>query len=348
MIGQSLSRFGVAVVLGLSAFGPLTRRAEAQATAGNWADALFAEHGHDFGPVPRGAVVRHHFVMTNRYNEPVTILDVRASCGCTTGRALAQTIAPGQPGIIEAQMDTRNFVGLKATVLTVTVASASGKQAEARLDVRSMILSDIVLNPGTLDFGAVTRGQTPRLVLTIDRMGASSWRAEQMRATKRLGAVVDAELREVSRSEQGVSYQLIVGLRPDAPAGPIREEIQIVTNDRESPVVPVLVTADIRGALTASPGLLTLPPSTSAEGVQGRYLIRGARPFAIRKIEGAGDGFAVAAAEPEGRKALHVVTLTFKPGESKAKGDVRRTFRVQTDLAGEPPLELHAAARVEP
>jgi hypothetical protein len=328
------------------------RRKETKPAAepqGTWADALFAEHGHDFGAVPRGAVVRHHFVLTNRYNEAITILDVRASCGCTTGRALSQTIAPGQQGVIEAQMDTRNFVGPKATVLTVSVVSSSGQQADARLNVRSNILSDIVLNPGVLEFGAVTRGQAPKLVLTIDRSGAPGWKAEAMRATQKLSAVIDAELRETGRSAQGVGYQLVVGIKPDAPVGAVREEIQIVTNDPESPIVPVLVSADVRGALVASPTALNLPAgASSGASVQGRYLIRGARPFAITRIEGGGDGFAVEAAEPGARKALHIVNLTFQPGASPTRGEVRRTFRVHTDLPGEPPVEVLAVTRVEP
>src|SRR3982751_3929866 len=83
------------------------------ARGAGWAEGLFAESGHDFGPVPRGAKVRHPFVLTNRLAEPITILDVRASCGCTTGKASAATIAPGQQSVIEAEMDTRNFVGKK-------------------------------------------------------------------------------------------------------------------------------------------------------------------------------------------------------------------------------------------
>src|SRR5262245_7291061 len=69
-----------------------------------WAEALFAEHSHDFGAVPRGAIVRHNFVLANRYDETITILDVHASCGCTTGRPWSTTVAPGQTTVIEAQM----------------------------------------------------------------------------------------------------------------------------------------------------------------------------------------------------------------------------------------------------
>lgn len=316
--------------------------------AESWAEALFAEQAHDFGPVPRGAIVRHPFVLTNRYAEPITIVDVRASCGCTTARASTRTVAPGQQAVIEAQMDTRNFVGMKATVVTVTLARASGRTAEVRLGVKSNILSDIVLNPGTIDFGVVSPGQSAPQILTIDRTGAPGWKVERMMATRRLSSVVDAQIIETARSAQRVSYRLTVTLRPDAPAGPIREEIRIVTNDRESPVVPVLVTAEVRGALSASPSLLALGRASSSAGVQGRFLVRGIRPFAITRIEGAGDGFTIQAAEPSARKALQVLTVTYKPEEGTASGDLRRTFRVHTDLPGEPPLELNATVRVDP
>jgi hypothetical protein len=311
-----------------------------------WADSLFAELSHDFGPVPRGAIVRHNFVLTNRFNEAITILDVRASCGCTTGRVLATNVAPGQQTAIEALMDTRNFVGKKATTLTISLVSASGRQAEVRLGVQSTILSDIVLNPGTIDLGVVSRGQTAQQILTIDRHGAPGWRVEKMQATRRLSAVVNAEVVETGRSPQGVSYRLTVNLRPDAPAGPIREEIRILTNDPESPVVPVLVKAEVRGALTASPSLLALGRATSSGEVKGRILLRGAKPFAITKIEGAGEGFEAHVDEPNSRKALHVLTVVYKPEAGKGTGYLRRAFRVSTDLTGEPALDVQATVTV--
>ena len=87
--------------------------------AGNWSDTLFNERSHDFGPVPRGGIVRHPFVLTNRLTVPIQILNLRVSCGCTSGTASASVVPPGKTAIIEAQMDTRNFVGRKSTTLFV-------------------------------------------------------------------------------------------------------------------------------------------------------------------------------------------------------------------------------------
>ena len=314
------------------------------ARAASWADAMFSERGHDFGPVPRGAIVRYGFTLTNRMSEPVSIINVRASCGCTTGWANASQVAPGQSATVEAQMDTRNFVGKKETVLYVTLVTARGRQGEARLGVSSMILSDVVLNPGAVDFGVVSRGQTPSLVLAIDRLGSPEWRAQRMISGCR---AIDATLVEARRTAQGVGYQLTVTLKADAPAGVIRDEIRILTNDPQSPVVPVAVTANVRGDLTASPAFLALGQAASNAETQGRFLLRATRPFTVRGIEGAGDGFK-ASADDETAKPLHVVTVSYRPEEGTTRGDLRHVFRVHSDLPGEPPAEVTVSLHVNP
>ena len=318
----------------------------AQAVGQNWAERMFTELGYDFGPVPRGAVVRHNFVMTNKSTEPLTILDVRASCGCTTGRASSTTVAAGQTVQIEASMDTRNFTGRKATKLTVSFLTASGKSAEAQLAVVSNILPDIVLNPGTVDFGLIAKGQTAKVVVTIERVNAPNWKFERMSASPALLQTIDARLDEIERSASRTAYQLTVTLKPTTAAGLLRDEIRILTNDASSPSVPVLVTAQVQGTLTASPAMLAMGRAT-AEGAKGRYLIRGTKPFTVKGIEGNGDGFSLTV-DDETSKTLHVLTVSFNPKVSQIRGDLRRSFKVVTDLADEAPIEMQASLRVEP
>jgi len=312
--------------------------------AAAWTDALFPENRHDFGPVPRGAKVKHDFHLVNRLAEPITILNLRPSCGCTSGRASASVVGPGQTAVIEAQMDTRNFVGLKSTVLYVVLMTASGREAEAGLGVSAQILSDIVLNPGSIDFGTVLHGQSPTQVLTIDRINGAGWRFQRMVSASR---ALDGQLVETGRKGGAVSYSLTVSLKPDAPAGPLRDEIRLLSNDPETPSIPILVTARIRGDLTAAPSVLALGQVSSSAGAQGRFIIRGSRPFAIQSIEGEGDGFSTTAT-PGARQAVHVVTVAYKPEDGTTRGDIRRVFRVHTDLPGEPPLDLTATLHVDP
>ncbi len=332
---------GLAFVLAMLALGD----GPGVARAAGWADAMFAERAHNFGSVPRGAKVKHEFILTNRLAEPVTILNLRASCGCTSGKASVSLVNPGESAVVEAQMDTRNFLGLKSTILYVMLVTASGREAEVRLGVTSNILADIVLNPGSIDFGTVMKGQTPSQTLTIDRIGAPGWKFQRMLSASR---VLTAQLAEVKRDPRGaVSYTLTVGLKADAPAGPVRDEIRLVGNDRESQSIPITVTAFVRGDLTAAPSVLAMGEVHSSGGKQGRFVIRASRPFAITGVEGVGDGFSVA--PPDGsRKTMHVLAVDYKPEEGTTRGDLRRVFRVQTDLPGEPPLDLTATLHVQP
>ena len=108
-----------------------------------------------------------------------------------------------------------------------------------------------------------------------------------------------------------------------------------------------MVTAWIRGDLTAAPSVVSLGQIHSAAGAQGRFVVRASRPFAIRAIEGAGDGFSTS--PPDGtRQPMHVVTVAYKPEEGTTRGDIRHVFRVHTDLPGEPPLDLTATLHVDP
>lgn len=328
----------VAVLVGLAVLstGDVAR-------AASWADSLFSEKSHDFGMVPRGGIVRHPFVLTNRLNEPISIINVRASCGCTSGKANASVVNPGLTAIVEAQMDTRNFVGKKATVLFVDVVTASGAQAEIRLPVQSMILADVVLNPGALDFGAVAKGKAPNLVLSIDRVGKPDWKIVKMVSASK---VLTAQLVETARQGDQIGYQMTVSIKPDAPAGVIRDEIRLISNDPETASIPVPVTAEIRGDLTASPALLNMGTVASAGAVQGKFMVRASRPFTVAKVEGAGDGFKVEPLDGT-KKTLHIVTISYHPDEATTKGDLRRSFRITTDLADEGPLDvtvgLHAS-----
>jgi hypothetical protein len=329
------------IVLIGAAVGLATDR---RAAAAGWAEGLFSEQGHDFGPVARGAKVHHPFILTNRLNEPVTILNIRASCGCTTGKPSLTTIPPGQKAIVDAEMDTRNFTGKKSTNLFVTLVTAQGKESEVRLAISSTILSDIVLNPGTIDFGTVTKGQTPQKVLTIERLGAPNWQVERMLSACK---AIDATMVETARKGSTVSYALTVLTKADAPAGVLRDEIRVLTNDPESPNITIQVTGQIRGDLTATPSFLALGRVSSAGGAEGRFLVRGSKPFRIVSVEGQGDGFKLFTSDASA-KPIHVLTVSYHPEEGTSRGDLRRDFRVVTDLPGEAPVEVTATLHVDP
>src|SRR5438093_8858134 len=103
-------RYSLVLVAGLGAALP--------ASAGAL-DSMFDAISKDFGSVPRGPTLTHHFRVTNNTNGPVHIGGVRVSCGCVTAWALQNDLGPGQGTSIVAQMDTRRFFGTKSVTIYV-------------------------------------------------------------------------------------------------------------------------------------------------------------------------------------------------------------------------------------
>lgn len=72
----------------------------------------FEESSWNFGDVPEnGGSVEHVFVFTNVSSRPVVILDVSASCGCTSPSFSRKPVMPGGKGEIKVEFDPINRPG---------------------------------------------------------------------------------------------------------------------------------------------------------------------------------------------------------------------------------------------
>jgi hypothetical protein len=89
-----------------------------------WASKLFgppANRFHDFGPVSKGRLLRHDFVLTNIYSVPMEITQVRVPMGGVTRTDIAKkTLQPNEKATISVTMDTGRFTGQKTVAIFVT------------------------------------------------------------------------------------------------------------------------------------------------------------------------------------------------------------------------------------
>jgi Protein of unknown function (DUF1573) len=80
----------------------------------------FAEPEFNFGNVKEGEVVSHKFKFTNTGKAPLTILECRASCGCTVPEWPKTPIPPGGTGEISAKFNTDGKHEKQAKTIFVT------------------------------------------------------------------------------------------------------------------------------------------------------------------------------------------------------------------------------------
>ncbi len=63
---------------------------------------------HEFGEIPQGEPVETEFVLQNNAAEPLSLLSVKTTCGCTVTEYEKEPILPGQSTIIKAKYNAKS------------------------------------------------------------------------------------------------------------------------------------------------------------------------------------------------------------------------------------------------
>src|SRR4051794_39816075 len=86
--------------------------ATAPVSAEAWAEKMFKDGlTHDFGTVPRGAQLVHHFTITNIYAVRMEITSIKSGCGCVTASMPKRVLESKESTTLEVRMDGKRFVG---------------------------------------------------------------------------------------------------------------------------------------------------------------------------------------------------------------------------------------------
>jgi uncharacterized membrane protein len=109
----------------------------------------------DLGTVTKGEPAAKKVTFTNTGQEPLTISNIKASCGCTTVQGWQQTVAPGQQGFFELKLDTARFMGAVTKTVDVESNAANGM---VRLSLKALIWSPVTINPPMVSFGSLLKG----------------------------------------------------------------------------------------------------------------------------------------------------------------------------------------------
>ncbi len=306
--------------------------------AADWAERMFDVKTHDFGRVPYGAQAEYDFVVTNLNPFDVEIARTRVTCECTEPKVGKSLLKPGERTTITAHLATTKYNGRKGA--TITVAFSRPAYAEVQLHVTSYIDKQVEIDPASIDLGAVEQGKGAEKEATVRCSGKPSWRIVEVRSPdpRLAGAVV-----ETGRGPQGVSYALRAKLDPSASGGHFKHVLRLVTNDAETPEIPVMVHGQVLSELEVSPAVLFMGVTTPGGTLNKVLVVRGKRPFKVLSVRCDAAGFELAAKDADQARPLHLVPVTYTAAGQPGK--VSGTIRIQTDL-GAAPTEVPVQAIV--
>ncbi|HEV3118100.1 MAG TPA: DUF1573 domain-containing protein [Gemmataceae bacterium] len=307
-----------------------------------WAEKLFTNGTtKDFSSIPRGTQLDHSFTLHNPYAVPLEV-SAKSGCGCVTVKEANQTIEPRQDGKIEITMDAKKFTGPRKVTIHITV-SAPNYFSSTELEVSANSRADVVLNPGQVNLGVVAQGQksTPQTI-DVEYAGALEWRVTDV---VKGSAPLDVTYKEFYRNPGQVGYRVSVAAKADAPAGAIKHDLYLKTNDPESPLVPILVEGTVQASLSAAPNPVPFGTVKLGESVTKMIVVRGNKnkAFHITAIEGGGEG--LMADLPADAKEVQIVRVKYQPTRT---GDLQRKLRIKTDLNDQPAVTVEVQGSVVP
>ena len=85
----------------------------------NVAQITFTKTSHDFGKIKEGEVVEHTFTFKNTGKMPLSIENVKVSCGCTAADYPKEPVAPNAEGKIKLRFDSKGKVGKQNKPATI-------------------------------------------------------------------------------------------------------------------------------------------------------------------------------------------------------------------------------------
>jgi hypothetical protein len=285
---------------------------------------------HNFGDVPHGTLCVHKFTITNIYDTPMQITEVRKSCSCLDYVPMTKVLQPNDTAELTVTMNAAKFVGQNAQTFYVTFGPKFVSVAVLRVSANSR--TDVSVNPGAVSFGTVAQGTRMNQAVQVKYSGRSrDWKiTEVVQGTYPF----DVRLSEVSRGglvRGGAEYQVDVTLRANAAPGAISEQITLKTNDPTNPLIHIGVTGNIAAPLEVSPNKVRLEAKVGGEPVTQRILVRAAKPFKVIGVDGADNGITVDLPATAAALPVQVITVKFEPKQS---GIVARQLRIRTDLDG--------------
>ena len=195
---------------------------------------------HDFQVVAKGEVLIHNFEIRNDGDQPLRIENVRPACGCTVAK-FDETIAPGKIGRIHAEVETVDFFGPISK--SIAVYTNDNENPKLQLVVRAKVMAYLSAEPSYARFLYVQHEPTQPVRQLI---WAEDGHPLKVLDVKTKSQKIYVEYREAKAEErkegiEGPQWLVDVNVKKDAQIGPLREEVEVITDHpkQRTAVIPV-------------------------------------------------------------------------------------------------------------
>ncbi|MFH0981725.1 MAG: DUF1573 domain-containing protein [Planctomycetota bacterium] len=223
---------------------------------------VIAEPEKDFGEFWAGAELAHSFAVKNTGTQTLEIVQVRASCGCTS-TGYDKQIEPGAEGKINVKVKTANFNGRFSKSVTVTTNDPNSSTITLKL--AGVAKPYVTVEPRNVAFTQVEPDQVLQKTVKIANNSP-----DPMTLTLEEQQIVPFSA-TLTETEPGKSFELQITGNPPYQPRLNKATFHLKTNVAATPQIDVACTANV------PPRLEMLPPSIvlrTSEGRQTKQTVR--------------------------------------------------------------------------
>ena len=327
--------------VGLMALSLIAGAASSDDQNKSWATKMFAEPKFDFGPVAQHSDCQSYLEFTNVFEPDMEVVSVTTSCKCISASTETKVLKANQKGKIKLVLDTSRFQGQRHVTLTVQFKYSGSNYVTASIPCAAFIRTDVWMQPSFANLGSLTVGTGGEQTVKVSRTGNDQWQIRQVRSRN---PGLTAELKEVSRGNGRVEYEIQVKVSPEAPIGNIQESLVLVTNDNSNANVALRVEGRVEADIQVTPEVLPLGRMKPGQEVRFPVVVRSKKPVRIERIDCADHADCVKVSAPSEEKSSHMLWIVVTPPD--VIGEFHETITVV--IAGRPqPLVFKASGEVE-
>ena len=308
---------------------------------------LFATQRHDFGQVALCADTAFQFELTNTLDSELRLLNLRSSCSCVSAQFSTTLLQPGETGAVVARLNTTGqHLHSKSSVLTIqleTVMSGTVRRDTVQFFVSGYIRPDVLLTPGSVEFGSVIEGTSAVRTVMLEYTGHIGWALTNI---ERSLPFIYARAEEVRRERGTVTYKITAVLKEEAPPGYVRDALRFTTNEFQSGrAEPIEIILPVHGAVSATmqakPSPIQIGILSPGETAVKNIVIRSAMPFRITDVSASDNRFRFAFSEQA--SAVQLISVAFSAGRERQ--DIADVIRIDTSDAKQSVIVINAVGR---
>jgi len=191
----------------------------------------------DLGTIYSGALIRTPITISNAGTEPLTITNVRTSCGCTTVKQPTEALKPGQSATIEVEFNSAGFRGraVKYVYLQTNDPGADYHTITLRVDIKEELVP--VPPVSVIWLGNVPVGKAQSKTMIFANASGAKLTVKKVSS---LPSSVKATIRPKTLAPSD-TLEIVLTITPDQ-EGYVNAEVFVETTSTKQPRVPFRIT----------------------------------------------------------------------------------------------------------